>query len=98
MTATVVLNSQRESSQRYVLYQGNRPVGAHLGYRDGKGLVAVHAGATVDREPIMLASFGTHLVGPTVEEQFALEGWVMCMGANGANFIVEDELQDIRGD
>ena len=43
----------------------------------------------VDKEPIMLASFGTHFGDPIVEEQFALEDLVMSVGAARANFIVE---------
>ena len=46
----------------------------------------------MDREPIMLAYFGTHLGSPVVEEQFALEGLVMRMGAAGANFIFGDKF------
>ena len=97
LTTSVVLNSQRESSQGNVLHQGNRPVGAHLEYRESGSLVAVHAGKMVDRKPIMFASFGTHLGSTTVEGQSALEGGVMCVGAARANFIAGDEFQDIRG-
>ena len=51
----------------------------------------MHAGVAVDREPIMLASFGKHLGGPVVED------WVTCLGAARANFTVGDEFQDVRG-
>ena len=97
LTTSVVLNSQRESSQGNVLHQGNRPVGAHLGYRDSGSLVAVHAGATVDRKPIIFASFGTPLGSTIVEGQSALEGRVMCVCTARANFVVGDEFQDVRG-
>ena len=90
LTTSVVLNSQRESSQGNVLHQGNRPVGAHLGYRDGGSLVAVHAGTMVDWKPIMLASLGTHLGSTIVEGQSTLEGGFMCWGAARANLIVGD--------
>ena len=69
----------------------------HLGYGDGRGLLAVHAGTTVNRESIILASGGTNLGGTIVEGQSALEGRVICMGAARANFIVGDEFQDVRG-
>ena len=63
MAADVVLNSQGGRSQRNVLHQGDGPVGAHLGYGDGGGLVAVHAGVAVNWEAIMLATFGKNLGG-----------------------------------
>ena len=67
MTASVVLDSQGDSSHRDVLHQGDGLVGAHLGHRNGGGVVAVHASMTVDREAIMLTSFGTNLGLPVVE-------------------------------
>ena len=90
MTSSVVLNSQRESFLGNVPHQGNGPVGAHLGHRDGGSLVAVHAGVTVDRKSIVFASLGTHLGSTIVEGQSALEVRVMCMCAARANFIVGD--------
>ena len=67
MTASVVLDFQGDSFHGDVLHQGDELVGAHLGHRNGGGVVAVHAGGTVDGEAIMLTSFGTHLGLPVVE-------------------------------
>ena len=68
MTASVLLDPQREISHGKVFHKWNKSVGVHLGDRDDRSLVAVHAGIAVDREPIMLASEVENLEGPVVEE------------------------------
>ena len=57
----------------------------------------MHAGAAVKREAVMHAASGTHLGGTRVEGQGATIGRIMYVGAGRANFVVEDELQDVRG-
>ena len=64
---TSVLDSQRHSSHGDVLHQGDGLFRAHLGHRNGGGVVAVNTGVTVEGEFIMLTSFGTHLGLPVVE-------------------------------
>ena len=57
----------------------------------------MHAGAAVNWEAVMLATLGTNLGGTSVEGQSASIGWIMCVGAARANFIVGDEFQNVRG-
>ena len=50
----------------------------------------MHAGTTVDRKPIVIASLGTHLGSTIVEGQSILDDRVVCVGAARAKFIVRD--------
>ena len=70
----VVLDSNGDISNKDVLHQGDRLVGAHLGHGDGGGVVVVHTGAAVDGNPIMLTSSGTHFGGSIMEGQPAWKG------------------------
>ena len=67
MTASVILNAQRNIPHRNVLHQGDGLVGAHLGHSDGGCLVAVHASTEVDWDFVMHASSGAYL-GFSAEE------------------------------
>ena len=60
MTASVILNAQRNISHGNVLHQGDGLVGAHLGYSDGGCLVAVHASTDIDWDSVTHASFGAY--------------------------------------
>ena len=77
MIASVLLNSQREITHGDIRHQGNWPVGAHLGHRDGEDLVAVHAGVAVDRDPIILASLGHNLEVPLWKNNLYWKAWVI---------------------
>ena len=63
----VVLDSNGDISNKDVLYQRDRLVGAHLGHGDGGCVVVVHAGMAVDGEAIMLTSSGAHFGLSVVE-------------------------------
>ena len=43
----------------------------------------------------MHASLGAHLGESVVEQQFALIGWIMRVGAGRAEVVVGDELHDV---
>ena len=60
-------------------------------------MVVVHAGAAVNWDSIMLASSGTHFGGSIMECQPAWKGRVVCVGATGAELVVRDDLEDVRG-
>ena len=96
-TASVTLNSQVERSHGNVLHQWNGPVGVHLGHRNRRCVVAVHAGLTVERNSVVLASLGTYLGGTNEEGQLAFKGGVMWMSATRASVGVRDDLQVVRG-
>ena len=57
----------------------------------------MHAGAAVNWDAIVQTTFSTHLGHARVEGQGATVGWIMCVGAARANFVVGDEFQDVRG-
>ena len=57
----------------------------------------VHAGADVDWNTVMHATFGAHFGVPVEEFQLALVGGVVEAGAGGAEVVVGDDLQDVTG-
>ena len=57
----------------------------------------MHAGADVDWDSVMHAAFDAHLGGPVEEFQLAFVGGVVEVGAGGAEVVVRDDLQDVRG-
>ena len=61
LTASVILNPQRNFAHGDVLHHGDGLVGAHLGHGEGGGLVAVDACAEVDRDSVMFTTFRANL-------------------------------------
>ena len=57
----------------------------------------MHAGADVDWDSVMHAAFDAHLGGPVEEFQLAFVGGVVRVGTGGAEVVVGDDLQDVRG-
>ena len=57
----------------------------------------MHAGAVVNWDAVIQATFRTNFGGPRVESQGVRVGRVMCVCAGRANFVVRDEFQDVRG-
>ena len=48
-------------------------------------------------DAVVQTTCSTNFGGARVEGQGAMVGRVMCVGAGGANFVVGDEFQDVRG-
>ena len=57
----------------------------------------MHAGAAVNWEAVVHAASGTNFGGARMECQGEAVGRIMGVGAGRANFVIGDELQDVRG-
>ena len=54
------------------------------------------AGKSVERQPFMFATLGAYLGGAVMEDELALVGGLVLVGAGGTNLSSRDSLNDGR--